>query len=76
VDAGALITSVSSGSPADEAGLRAGDVITEMDGDNITGAAELSLRIGSHQVGDQAEIAYYRGNVRQTVIVTLEQSPS
>ena len=36
VDAGALITSVSSGSPADEAGLKAGDVITKMDDEDIS----------------------------------------
>jgi serine protease Do len=76
VSAGALITSVSSGSPADKVGLRAGDVITEMDAENISTAAELSLDIGSHQIGDQIEIVYYRGNVRQVVTATLEESPS
>jgi serine protease Do len=76
VSAGALITSVSSGSPADKVGLRAGDVITEMDAENISTAAELSLDIGSHQIGDQIEIVYYRGNVRQVVTATLEEPPS
>jgi serine protease Do len=76
VSAGALITSVSSGSPADKVGLRAGDVITEMDAEDISTAAELSLDIGSHQIGDQIEIVYYRGNVQQTVTATLEEYPS
>jgi serine protease Do len=76
VDAGALIVSVSSGSPADDAGLRAGDVITEMDGEDITTAAELSLDIASHQIGDQVEIGYYRGDAQQTVTATLEESPA
>ena len=48
VDAGALIISVGSGSPADEAGLRAGDVITNMDAEDISTAAELTSAIGSH----------------------------
>lgn len=76
VDAGALIISVTSGSPADEAGMRAGDVITNMDAEDISTAAELSLDIGSHQIGDQVEIVYYRGNVQKVVIATLEESPS
>jgi serine protease Do len=76
VDAGALTISVSSGSPASKAGLRAGDVITGMDAENISTSAELSLDIASHQIGDQVEIVYYRGNQQQTVTATLEEYPS
>jgi len=76
VDAGALIISVSSGSPADEAGLRAGDVITEVNQEDISTAADLTSSIGSHQIGDQIEIVYYRGNVQNVANATLEESPS
>jgi S1-C subfamily serine protease len=76
VDAGALITSVSTGSPADKAGLRAGDVITKMDEEDISTSAELTSAIGSHQIGNQVEIVYYRGNVQQVANATLEESPS
>jgi serine protease Do len=76
VDAGALVVYVSSGSPADEAGLRAGDVITEMDGEDISSAGELSLAITSHQIGDQVEIVYYRGDTQYIVTATLQESPS
>jgi S1-C subfamily serine protease len=76
VGAGALITSVSSGSPASKAGLRAGDVITKMDQEDISTAAELTTAISSHQIADQVEIVYYRGNAQQVVTTTLEESPS
>jgi serine protease Do len=76
VDAGALITSVSSGSPASKAGLRVGDVIVKIDNEDISAAAELTTAIASHQIGDQVEIVYYRGNVQQVVTATLEESPS
>jgi serine protease Do len=76
VDTGALITSVTSGSPANKAGLRAGDVITEIDGEDISTAAELTSAIGSHQIGDQVEIVYYRGSVQKVASATLEESPS
>ena len=62
VNAGALIISVSSGGPASKAGLRAGDVITEMDQEDISTAADLTSCIGSHRIGDQLEIVYNRGN--------------
>jgi S1-C subfamily serine protease len=76
VNAGALITSVTSGSPANKAGLRAGDVITKADNEDISTAAELISAIRSHQIGDQVEIVYYRGNVQQVANATLEESPS
>jgi len=76
VNAGALITSVTSGSPADKAGLKAGDVITKMDDEDISTAAELTSAIGSHEIGDQVEIVYYRGSVQKVASATLEESPS
>jgi serine protease Do len=76
VSEGALITSISTGSPASMAGLRAGDVIVEMDQEDINTAADLTSYIGSHQIGDQIEIVYYRGNQQQIVTATLEESPS
>jgi S1-C subfamily serine protease len=76
VNTGALITSVTDGSPADEAGLRPGDVITKMDGEDISTTADLTSAIGSHQIGDQVEIVYYRGSVQKAATATLEGYPS
>ncbi|MCJ7575455.1 MAG: trypsin-like peptidase domain-containing protein [Dehalococcoidia bacterium] len=76
VNAGALITSATNGSPADKAGLRAGDVITKMDDEDVSTTEDLISAIGSHQIGDQVEIVYYRGNVQKVAIAALEESPS
>jgi len=76
VNAGALITSVTNGSPADKAGLKASDVITKIDSEDISTADDLVSAIGSHQVGDQVEIIYYRGNVQKVANATLEESSS
>jgi serine protease Do len=76
VDAGALIVSVASGSPAAEAGLRAGDIIVKVDNSGISTVAELTAAITSHQIGDEIEIVYYRGNAQQSVTATLGESPS
>jgi serine protease Do len=76
VNAGALITSITSGSPADKAGLKAGDVITNMDDEDISTTEDLVSAIDSHQIGDQVEIVYYRGNVQKVANATLEESSS
>ena len=76
VNTGALITSVTSGSPADTAGLRPGDVITKMDDKDISTSDDLVSAISSHQIGDKVEITYYRGKVQQVASVTLGESPS
>jgi serine protease Do len=76
VSAGALITGVTSGGPADKAGLRAGDVITKIDDVNISTSGDLASAISSHQIGDQVEITYYHGSVQKVATATLEQSPS
>ena len=75
VDTGALIVSVTSDSPADKAGLKAGDVITKIGDENISTTEELISAIRSHQIGDQVEIVYYSGDVQKVANVTLEESP-
>jgi serine protease Do len=76
VNTGALIVSVTSDSPADKAGLTAGDVVTKIDDENISTTEELISGIRSYQIGDQVEIVYYRGDVQNVVGVTLGESPS
>jgi len=76
VKTGAFIVSVTSDSPADKAGLTAGDVITKIDSKSISTTEELLSDVRSHQTGDQVEIVYYRGDVQKVVNVTLEDSPS
>jgi serine protease Do len=76
VSTGALIVSVTSDSPADTAGLKAGDVITKMDDANISTTEELISAIRSHQIGDQVEIVYYRGNAQKVTNATLAEAPS
>jgi serine protease Do len=75
VDKGVLITDVSSGSPADNAGLRPGDVITAVDGKDQVDAGALMDYINSLKVGQKIEITYYQGSKQDTVSVTLVESP-
>lgn len=76
VDKGAVITiPVVSGSPADQAGLREGDVIVSLGGKEITGGDSLVQAIRSSSVGQQVEIVYWRGNNKATTTATLIASP-
>ncbi len=61
------------GGPADEAGLREGDVITEVGGKAVAGGEELIVRVRSHRPGDELELKVRPGGSGQerTVTVTL-----
>jgi predicted metalloprotease with PDZ domain len=51
-DGGLLVTSVAENSPASKAGLRAGDVVTEVDGAQLKNAGELSRALNRRDEGD------------------------
>ncbi len=57
---GALISSVQPGSPAAQAGLREGDVVTMLNGRPIRSSAELRARLGLTPVGDEVEFGIVR----------------
>jgi len=68
---GASVVSVVSGGPADQAGLKAGDVVTAVDGTAVSSPAALAQQIESHQPGDQVTITYTRGGASAQASVTL-----
>ncbi|OGO38720.1 MAG: hypothetical protein A2147_03985 [Chloroflexi bacterium RBG_16_57_8] len=71
VDSGALIVNVQPGSPADTAGLQAGDVITRFGGKNIATIEELRQAIHQSQIGQSVDIVYQRGQTQNTTSATL-----
>jgi S1-C subfamily serine protease len=74
VDSGALIASIEPGSAAEEAGLRVDDIITEVNGEKISGAAELRNAIGLRGSGEEVSISYIRdGKTRKTTAVLGQQ---
>ncbi|MFZ1880494.1 MAG: trypsin-like peptidase domain-containing protein [Gaiellaceae bacterium] len=68
---GVAIASVESGSGANAAGLKVGDVITGVDGASVTTAERLRAVIAAHAPGDKLSLALLRGGKTQTVTVTL-----
>jgi len=69
--AGGLITQVEQGAPADEAGLRVGDVITAIDGIPADSGTTVSALIRMHEGGDEVTISYTREGTPGETQVTL-----
>jgi putative serine protease PepD len=69
--AGATIASVAAGSPAAQAGIAAGDVVTRVDNTEVGTFADLIARIGSYAPGDQVTLTVTSGGATRTVQVTL-----
>ena len=73
---GALVQSVTSGGPADSAGLRAGDVVTALGSTPIRGTNDLVATIATHRPGDRVDATVRRGSRTIKVTVTLGTQPS
>jgi putative serine protease PepD len=75
-DGGARVADVRSGTPAERAGLRAGDVVTAAGGDAVTDAADLRRAVAARQPGDRLRLTVERGGVSRSVMVVLDERPS
>ncbi|WP_462390646.1 DegQ family serine endoprotease [Acidovorax sp. Q11] len=68
---GALVASVSKGSPAEKAGLQAGDVIRQVDGQPIVASGDLPAWVGQAQPGQQAKLSVWRQGKPVELTATL-----
>jgi len=91
VSHGALVQSVEKGSPADQAGLKGGDIsaqmggspvqlggdiITSIDGKPVNSSDDLASAIGGKKSGDKVKLTYFRGKSQKTAEVTLGKRPA
>jgi Do/DeqQ family serine protease len=71
---GALVSQVIEGSAADKAGIKAGDVITSINGRNIANGSELRNAIGLLRIGEKVELGLVRdGKPRRVTAVIAER---
>jgi S1-C subfamily serine protease len=68
---GAVVLSVEDASPADDAGIEQGDLITAVAGTPVDGAAALAAAVGEHEPGDEVAVAITRDGDEREVEVTL-----
>lgn len=71
---GALVATVQGNTPAASAGLKEGDIVTQVDGKAIDGADALSAAIRGHNPGDKIALTYIRNGSKHTVNVQLASS--
>jgi putative serine protease PepD len=75
-DGAARIQEVVDGAPADRGGLRAGDQVTAVDGDQIESGDELREKIDAKRPGDKLTLTITRSGDERTVEVTLGERPA
>ena len=73
---GALVRNVESGSPAEKAGIEAGDIITRFDGKVIDKASDLPRMVGNTKPGARSTVSVFRrGQSRDLAITIAELEP-
>ncbi|MBX4293559.1 PDZ domain-containing protein, partial [Mycobacterium tuberculosis] len=71
---GAFVSQVMPGSAAAKAGIKAGDVITSLNGKAISSFAALRAQVGTMPIGSKVELGLLRDGKPVTVTVELQQS--
>ena len=70
---GALINSVTSGGPAEKAGLKAYDVVIEVNGQPVENSNDLRMKVADIAPGTKVEIKFIRDGKEQTVQATIAE---
>ncbi|MDE6798219.1 MAG: trypsin-like peptidase domain-containing protein, partial [Ruminococcus sp.] len=70
---GVYITEVSAGSASEKAGLQSGDIITAVDGMEVSTAEELNAQKNTHSAGDTITVTYVRNGNEKTTEITLDE---
>ncbi len=73
---GVLIQQITPGGPADQAGLKTGDIILAIDGKTVPGISDLTQLIRGMQIGQRITITYRRGGTQSDTTATLIQRPA
>lgn len=71
--AGAKITSVEGGSPADKAGLKKGDVVIAIDGKTTAQGSALTGYVRQYSANDKVKLTVIRDSKKQDIDVTLAE---
>jgi S1-C subfamily serine protease len=71
---GALVEDIVEGSPAEKAGIRAGDIIIKVGDEGVGDTEELKEAIGDMEAGKQTPVVVWREGKQQTLYATVEES--
>lgn len=74
IKAGVILVKVNSGYPASAGGLKDGDIVTKIDGNNITTVSEFKYELYKHSIGDTIEVTYYRNGKEKKTKLKLNKT--
>lgn len=70
---GVYVTDVSENSASEKAGLQSGDIITAVDGVEVSTAEELNAQKNTHSAGDTIQVTFIRNGKEKTAEITLDE---
>ena len=73
VPQGVYVESVEAGGPAEAAGLKAGDIITKIQGTDVSTVQELNNIKNTYSIGDEVTLTVYSNNEYKDVKITLQE---
>lgn len=76
VPQGAYIQDVVSGSSADKAGIKVGDIITKVDGQTVDSETKISQTITGKKIGDKLNLTIWNDGKERSVTATLQELPN
>lgn len=74
IKSGVILVKVNSGYPASDSGLKDGDIITNIDGNDITTVSEFKYELYKHSIGDTIEVTYYRDGKESKTKLKLDKT--
>ena len=74
IKSGVVLLKVEENSDSEEAGLKAGDIITKINDNDITNTATFRYNLYKYSIGETIDITYIRDNIEKTTKLKLNQS--
>jgi serine protease Do len=72
-DSGVMVESVQKDSPAEKAGIRVGDIVLGVDGNEVKAATDLRQALQDKKEGDSVRVEVLRGRARQTLVASVKE---
>ena len=74
-ETGVVVTDVTDGGPAENAGIRKGDVILDYNNRPVKDSRQLRSMVATSQIGESVEVKFQRGQAAHTATATITEQP-